>query len=64
MKEESDKWSKGMRNVIIGLFNQGLTQREIVSGRNNLNIKTRRDCSWTLITLQIVMKKPGVKTFK
>jgi len=62
LKEQSQKWSEGMRNVITGLVNQGLTQREIVSELNKLNIKTRRDCQWSLITLQRVMNRLKVKT--
>jgi len=62
LKEQSDKWANGMRNVITGLVNQGLTQREIVSEINKLNIKTRRGVQWSLITLQRVMNRLGVKT--
>lgn len=64
LKEQSNKWSEGMRTVITGLVNQGLTQREIVSELNKLNIRTRRDCQWSLITLQRVMKRLNVKTQK
>ena len=62
LKEQSDKWAEGMRNVFTGLVNQGLTQREIVSEINKLNIKTRRGIQWSLITLQRVMSRLGVKT--
>jgi DNA invertase Pin-like site-specific DNA recombinase len=64
LKEESKKFSEGMRTIISGLVNQGLTQREIVDELNKLKIKTRRDCQWTLITLQRVMKRLGIKTLK
>ena len=64
LKEQSNEWSEGMRSVITGFINQELTQREIVSELNKLNIKTRRDCSWSLITLQRVMKRLGIKTLK
>ncbi len=38
MEEESDKWSEGMRNVIMSIVNQGLTQRKIVSELNKLKL--------------------------
>jgi len=64
LKEDSNRWSEGMRTVITGFVNQGLTQREIVSELNKLNIKTRRECQWSLITLQRVMKRLEIKTLK
>lgn len=64
LKEQSEKWSEGMRSVITGFINQELTQREIVSELNKLNIKTRRDCKWSLITLQRVMKRLKITTLK
>jgi DNA invertase Pin-like site-specific DNA recombinase len=64
LKEQSQKFSEGLRTVITGLVNQGLTQREIVSELNKLNIKTRRGCNFEHITLQRVMKRLGIKTLK
>jgi DNA invertase Pin-like site-specific DNA recombinase len=64
LKEESIKWSEGMRSVITGFVNMGLTQRQIVGELNRLKIKTRRDCQWSLITLQSVMKRLGIKTLR
>ena len=62
LKEGSRIWSEGKRNIITGLVKQGMTQREIVSELNKLNIKTRRDCQWSLITLQRVMNNLKLKT--
>lgn len=64
LKRDSLKWSEGMRMVITGFVNQGLTQREIVSEINKLNIKTRRGSEWSLITLQRVLKRLNIKTMK
>ncbi len=64
LKEGSRVWSEGKRNIITGLVNQGMTQREIVNELNKQNIKTRRGSEWSLITLQRVMKRLDIKTLK
>ncbi len=64
IKEESEKWAERYRALITGFVKQGLTQRQIVQELNKLNIRTRRDSEWKLVTLQRVMKRLGLKTKK
>jgi DNA invertase Pin-like site-specific DNA recombinase len=64
LKEGSRKWSEKNRNILTGLVNQGMTQREIVSELNKMNIKTRRGSEWSLITLQRVLNRLNIKTLR
>lgn len=62
IREASREWAERYRSLITGFVNSGLTQRQIVVELNKLNIRTRRDSEWKLVTLQRVMKRLGVKT--
>lgn len=62
IKEASREWAERYRTLIAGFVNQDMTQREIVEELNKLNIRTRRDSEWKLVTLQRVMKRLGLAT--
>jgi len=59
---EADNFAHGLRSVITGLIQQGLSQRKIVENLNRSGIKTARGKEWQLMTLQRTMKRLKINT--
>lgn len=64
LKESSNIWSEGKRNLLTGLVSQGFTQREIVEELNKQGIETRQGKKWSLIQLQRTLKRLNIQTLK
>jgi DNA invertase Pin-like site-specific DNA recombinase len=61
-QERAQKFAESLRTTLEGYIAQGMTQRAIVDELNNIGIKTRRGGRWSLIQLQNVLKRLGLKT--
>ena len=61
-QERAQQFAESLRATLEGYISQGMTQREIVVEMNNIGIKARRGGQWSLIQLQNVMKRLGLKT--
>ena len=61
-QERAQQFAESLRVTVEGYISRGMTQREIVDEMNNIGIKARRGGRWSLIQLQNVMKRLGLKT--
>ena len=59
---KANKFAEGLRGVVTGLINNGLTQRQIVDELNRAGITTSRGYEWQLVTLQRVLKRLNLTT--
>lgn len=62
--EKADKFAEGLRTIITGFIQSGLTQRKIVDELNKHGIKTSRGHEWNLTTVQRLLKRLNLKTIK
>jgi putative DNA-invertase from lambdoid prophage Rac len=63
-RKQADEFAESLRTLLLGFIGMKLTQRQIVGQLNDLGIKTRRHGEWTLVQLQNVMKRLGLKTVR
>ncbi len=61
-QERAQKFAESLCTTLEGYVAQGMTQRAIVDELNNVGIETRRGGRWSLIQLQNVLKRLGLKT--
>jgi len=61
-QKKAQRFAKSLHTTLEGYVSQGMTQRAIVNELNHVGIKTRRGGQWSLIQLQNVMKRLGLKT--
>ena len=61
-QERAQKFAESLRTTLEAYVAQGMTQRAIVDELNHVGIKTRRGGRWSLIQLQNVLKRLGLKT--
>jgi len=60
-KEEAQAYAESMRPILEGFSSQGMSQRAMVSELNRLGVKARRGGKWSLIQLQNVIKRLGLR---
>ena len=63
-RKQADEFAESLRTVLHGFVGMKLTQREMAKQLNALGIKTRRDGEWTLVQLQHVLSRLGLKTLR
>lgn len=62
--DKANEFAESRREILNGLINNGLTQRQIVDELNKAGIKTPRNREWSLIQLQRLLKRLGLSTKK
>ena len=61
-KRNADKFAETLRPIITGFVAQNMTQRAIAGALNQAGIRSRKDCEWSLIMVQNLLKRLNLKT--
>ncbi len=60
-REEAQAYAESMRPILEGFSSQGMSQRAMVLELNRLGVKARRGGKWSLVQLQHVLKRLGLR---
>lgn len=60
--EQAEKYAESLRPTLVGYIAQGYSQRKIVDELNSVGVRARRGGTWSLLQLQKVLNRLGLKT--